>query len=180
MNLKYGRRYFFEFARGVLRGHPGVRIGRGVKLTGPGSYRLHRGSEISHGARIWVGPGATLTLGHGAKIGIRNIVNVQSGLTIGRTVRFSWDVQVLDTDFHWIRSASGRLQQMSRPIVIEDNVLVGTGSMILKGVTIGRGSVVGAGSVVRKSIEPGDVVIGNPAEAVGRVAEWGFGTPPAE
>lgn len=33
MNLTNLRRHFFDYARGALRGHPGVRIGRDVKLT---------------------------------------------------------------------------------------------------------------------------------------------------
>lgn len=175
MNLGYARRHFFEFARGVLRGHPGVRISRGVKMTGPGRYDLSRGSQISKGARIWVGPGATLSLGHGAKIGTRNIVNVQSGLDIGERVRISWDVQILDTDFHWVRTASGKLQRPSRPITIEHDVLIGTGSLILKGVHVGPGSIIGAGSVVRRAVSPSTIVIGNPAQEVSKVSEWGAG-----
>ena len=38
------------------------------------------------------------------------------------------------------------------PVVIQDNVFIGAGSIVLKGITIGENSVVGAGSVVTKSI----------------------------
>ena len=48
-------------------------------------------------------------------------------------------------------------QQFSLPVVIEDNVWLGTGVIVNPGVTIGRNSVIGAGSVVTKSI-PQDVV----------------------
>jgi acetyltransferase-like isoleucine patch superfamily enzyme len=57
-------------------------------------------------------------------------------------------------------------------------VLVGTGAIILKGVTVGAGSVIGAGSVVRQDVPPRTVVIGNPAVQVGGVSDWGSGTPP--
>lgn len=52
------------------------------------------------------------------------------------------------------------------PTKIEDNVWIGYGSIILKGVTIGKGSVVGAGSVVTKTIPPNVIVAGNPAKII--------------
>ena len=177
MDLQYLRRHFWEYARGVLRGHPRVRIARGVRLNGPGRYVLHPGSSISRNARIWVGDGATLELGRGAKIGTRNVINVATGLTIGERTELSWDVQVLDTDFHWIRTTDGIVRPPSRPVAIEDHVLVGAGSFILKGVTIGRGSVVGAGTVLRRSVEEGSIVTGNPATVVGHAQDWGTAPP---
>jgi len=60
-------------------------------------------------------------------------------------------------------------QDDDRPsVVIEDEVFVGPGSMILPNVTIGRGAVVMAGSVVTRSVAPMTVVRGNPAEPVAR------------
>lgn len=173
MNLKNLRMHLWDYTRGALRGHLGARIGRRVKLTGPGTYDLQRGSTITDGVRIWVGPGATLTMASGAKLGDRCVVNVETGVTLRENVRVSWDVQILDTDFHWIRGEGGALGAHTRAVEIGPDVLIGARSMILKGVRIGRGSIVGAGSVVRKTVEPGAIVIGNPAQRVGSVTEWG-------
>jgi acetyltransferase-like isoleucine patch superfamily enzyme len=52
------------------------------------------------------------------------------------------------------------------PIIVEDDVWIGYGSIILSGVTIGKGSVVGAGSVVTKDIPPYSIVGGNPAKVI--------------
>jgi len=60
-------------------------------------------------------------------------------------------------------------QRASSAPVIEENVWVGTDAHILKGVRIGRDCVIGAGTVVRRSIPPGKIVIGNPAELVGDI-----------
>jgi acetyltransferase-like isoleucine patch superfamily enzyme len=173
MKLARLRRRLPDLLRGILRGHPGVRIGPRVRLTGPGRYDLHRGSRICEGAQLYVGPDATLRVAAGAKIGIRNIVNVASGVSIAAGVEISWDVQILDTDFHWIKDADGVVRDHTRPIAIGRHVLIGTGALILKGVNIGDGAVVGAGSVVRQSVPAKTIVAGNPAGVVGHVEEWG-------
>jgi acetyltransferase-like isoleucine patch superfamily enzyme len=57
-------------------------------------------------------------------------------------------------------------------LVIEDDVYIGEGAMIIasSGVTIGKGSIIGAGAVVRENIAAGSVVIGNPAKSIGKVS----------
>ena len=49
------------------------------------------------------------------------------------------------------------------PVVIEDNVWIGRGAIIMKGVTIGQGSIVVAGSVVMVDVPANTLVAGNPA-----------------
>ena len=59
----------------------------------------------------------------------------------------------------------GKQPMVSKPTVLENNVWLGAGVVVLKGVRIGRNAVVGAGAVVTKDISPGDVVVGVPAHA---------------
>ncbi|MGF1465837.1 MAG: acyltransferase [Sandaracinaceae bacterium] len=49
------------------------------------------------------------------------------------------------------------------PVRIEDDADLGTGAIVLPGVTVGRGAIVGAGAVVTKDVAPYAVVAGNPA-----------------
>ena len=51
----------------------------------------------------------------------------------------------------------------ARAIVIEDNVWLGTGVIVLPGTLIKRGSVISAGSVVSGTIEENSLMVGNPA-----------------
>lgn len=51
-------------------------------------------------------------------------------------------------------------------IIIEDDVWIGANSVILDGVTIGKGSVIGAGSIVTKNIPPYSVAVGNPCKVI--------------
>ena len=172
MRLTTRLRRYTELARGVLRGHPGARIASGVRMGGPGTYELARGSHLQKGARLWVGPGATLRLARGSAIGPRSTVNVESGLTIGEGTRISWEVQLLDTDFHRITRTDGAVLPHTAPIAIGSRGLIGTGAMVLKGVTIGDGAVVAAGSVVTRPVGPGEIVGGNPAKRLGEAAAW--------
>jgi acetyltransferase-like isoleucine patch superfamily enzyme len=65
-----------------------------------------------------------------------------------------------------------------RPVLIERNVWLGDGVVVLPGVTIGEGSIVGANSVVSRSLPPHVIAIGSPAVPIKRfVAESGCWLP---
>ena len=53
-----------------------------------------------------------------------------------------------------------------KPIHIGKRVWIGSGSMILPGITIGDNSIVGAGSIVTKNVPPNVIVAGNPAKFI--------------
>ena len=52
------------------------------------------------------------------------------------------------------------------PIIVDDDVWIGFGSIILSGVHIGKGAIIGAGSVVTKNVEPYSIVAGTPARLI--------------
>ncbi|WP_110929252.1 2,3,4,5-tetrahydropyridine-2,6-dicarboxylate N-acetyltransferase [Bacillus massiliglaciei] len=59
----------------------------------------------------------------------------------------------------------------AKPVVVEDDVLIGANVVVLEGVTIGKGSVVGAGAVVTKDIPPYSVATGIPARVIKQIDE---------
>ncbi len=59
-------------------------------------------------------------------------------------------------------------QHKKAPIIIEDYAWIATNSIILPGVTIGKGAVVGAGAVVSRSVAPYQIVAGNPAAPISK------------
>lgn len=69
--------------------------------------------------------------------------------------------------------AEARIQgwEVARPIVIEDNVWLGGGAILLPGVRIGRNAVVGAGAVVSRSVPANTVVAGNPARVIRQIEQ---------
>lgn len=153
--------------RAILRGHPSAMIAAGVKIKGPGRLEMGRGSSIGRGTQIFIGEGASLVMGPGSRISDRGIINAVVGVSLGERARISWDVQILDSDFHSITRSDGSVSTPMDPIVIDDRAFIGANSMILKGVRVGRGAVVGAGSVVPRSVAPESIVAGNPSQVIG-------------
>lgn len=92
-----------------------------------------------------------------------NAIMSASCITIEDNVNLGANATIMDGDGHWDDFRSGGIS----PITICDNAWIGSDSIIMKGVTIGRYSVIGAGSVVRNNVPPYSVIIGNPAKIVG-------------
>lgn len=110
---------------------------------------------------------------------LRVRLNRWRGVVIGEGVWIGYDV-VIDTSCPHLVTIKDRasvgmrctiLAHMRevRGVVIEEDVDIGVGAIILPGVTIGRGAVVTAGSVVTRSVPPNTLVQGNPAVPVATV-----------
>jgi acetyltransferase-like isoleucine patch superfamily enzyme len=120
------------------------------------------------GVRILVGPNAKLKIGNRSYITANSKLIVKSEVEIGTDCAISWDVQIMDTDFHNIRAGAVN----TKKITIGNNVWIGSRATIMKGVTIGDGAVIAAGAVVTKDVAPGQVVGGNPARVIREHVKW--------
>jgi maltose O-acetyltransferase len=94
---------------------------------------------------------------------------ISNDTTIGRDVMMAPDVTILSAT-HGTESIDVpmRLQPVppKRPVVIGDDVWLGTRIIILPGVYIGSHSIIGAGSVVTKDVPEYSIVAGNPARVI--------------
>jgi 2,3,4,5-tetrahydropyridine-2,6-dicarboxylate N-acetyltransferase len=59
----------------------------------------------------------------------------------------------------------------AKPVVIEDDVVIGANAVVLEGVTVGKGAVVAAGAVVVDDVPPYTVVAGTPARVIKEIDE---------
>jgi acetyltransferase-like isoleucine patch superfamily enzyme len=55
----------------------------------------------------------------------------------------------------------------AKPVIIEDDVWLGAGVIVLPGVSIGRSAVIGAGAVVTKDVPANAIYAGVPANNIG-------------
>jgi maltose O-acetyltransferase len=115
-------------------------------------------------AGLWLDCRNHLSIGENSVINQRCRLDARGGLTIGSNVSISPEVHILTAD-HDIQAPD--LRGRERPVMIEDQVFIGSRAIILPGVTIGRCAAVGAGAVVTKSVEPYAVVAGVPARKIG-------------
>jgi acetyltransferase-like isoleucine patch superfamily enzyme len=102
------------------------------------------------GNHVWIGPQSYFDARHlviedyvGWGPGAKVLGSMHTGLPI--------DIPIIKTDL------------VIKPVKIEAWADIGVGSIILPGVTVGKGSIVGAGAVVTEDVAPFSIVAGVPA-----------------
>jgi maltose O-acetyltransferase len=173
----YLRFLLFETPR-----HRGVEIGKGVTFNvpvkgGQGTLRVGDDTMLGFPLAYRLGDGGimlqTRTVEAEIAIGRRNgfsnntvLCAVQS-IRIGDNCRIGDGVAIYDADFHEVNPATrDRSLGVVKPVVIGNNVWIGSRVMVLKGVTIGENSVIGAMSLVTKEVPPNSIAAGVPARVV--------------
>jgi len=95
------------------------------------------------------------------------LVRIGNHVTLAAGVRFITHDGAVDI----LRLEDPELDVVA-PVIIGDNVFVGTNALLLPGVTIGNNCVIAAGSVVTRDIPDGQVAAGVPARCIKTVAEY--------
>jgi maltose O-acetyltransferase len=131
----------------------GVRIGKGTRFQG-----MPKMQSTRPGLRR-----ARLRIGADCIIGTRVILEFGEMLTIGDRVSLAAGAVILTTS-HQLGPREQRAgPAVSHPVTIGDDVEIGANSIVLPGVTLGRGARVLADSVVNANVAPGATVSGIPA-----------------
>lgn len=132
-----------------------------------GTLAIEGGALLGRGSKISVAEDATLTLGKNLIITGNTEIICHKGITFGENDLLSWDILIMDTDFHKIYDANNVHVNVPRPIVIGNHVWIGCRTTILKGVAIGGNNVIASGSVITKSFESENCIIGGHGSSTG-------------
>ncbi len=130
-----------------------------------GPARLGNGFKLSASGCV--------TFGAGFVLSAESQIICREAIRFGRDCLVSWEVLILDTDFHPLETPDGDPPRLAAPITFGDRVWIGARATILKGVELADDVVVAAASVVSRSIpEDGILVGGNPAVVLRRGVRW--------
>jgi UDP-2-acetamido-3-amino-2,3-dideoxy-glucuronate N-acetyltransferase len=152
---------------GSSRIAPDVRLGEGVEIH---DFVNLYGCTIGDGTRI----GTFVEIQRNAAVGERCKVSTHTficeGVTIEDECFIGHHVVFVNDRYPAAVTVDGDLQGDDDWSVVETRVCrrasIGSGAVVLCGITIGEGALVGAGSVVTKDVEPYTVVAGNPARVL--------------
>lgn len=142
-----------------------------INLNPGSTLYIKENSSFFPGVAIVLGTGANLTIGANTTINVDSKIQVMGEVSIGASCAIAWNVTIIDSDFH-ILVVDGRQNPISSPVRIGNNVWIGAGAKILKGVMIGDGAVVAAGSIVTKDVPAGALVAGSPAKVMRESVCW--------
>lgn len=127
-----------------------------------GRLKIHPGSVFS------IVKGATIKVGNHVGFGANSKVICRKSITIGDDVRSSWNVQILDSDFHFLYNVEkNKYYPRTKEIFIGNNVFIGNGCTVGKGTIIPDGCVVSCISKVSGDFtSEGEnlLIAGNPAK----------------
>jgi acetyltransferase-like isoleucine patch superfamily enzyme len=130
------------------------------------------GADVSFQHPVWINQPEMVELGNRTSLGMFVHIWGAGGVKIGERVMVGSHTAISTvTHDHRVEDMFNSL--VTAPIVLEDNVWVGTHAVILPGVTIGRGAVVAAGCVVTKDVPARAIVAGVPGRIVSHRPDGG-------
>lgn len=121
------------------------------------------------GNDVNIGRGASFGTGEGIELGNHSWLGVNCRIgqaKIGEFVMMASDVIILSQNHNFSDIDQPMVNQgfgSHRPVIVEDDVWIGTRVIILPGRRIGKGAIIGAGSVVTNDVPSYAIVGGNPA-----------------
>lgn len=160
----------------ILLRMKGIPYGKGIRFYGLAKFKRSNNSTISIGNYCTFRSKSTSNLiginrpciisatEKNAKITIGDncglsgtVIGCFSEIKLGNNIKCGANTLITDGDWHYddVRA------NPPKPIIIEDNVWLGEGVKVLKGVTIGENTIIGAGSVVTRNIPSNVIAAGN-------------------
>lgn len=147
---------------------PGFRLFYKVRYWFVKQLLVSCGKSVIIKNKCYFGDGSRLSVGSFSQLGQNSRLN--GTITLGDYIMMGPDVvmmavthDVSDTTKPMIDHSNPSVEN---PIIIGNNVWIGTRVIIMPGVNIGENSIIGAGAVVTKSFPPNSIIAGVPAKLI--------------
>lgn len=118
---------------------------------------------IGRGSKILVSKSGKLSIGNSFNATARLNVICEYQIKINDDCMFSWDVTLIDTDYHPIKGSVNEIINYPKPIEIGNHVWIGFNSQILKGVVISDNSIISSGCTVKRSLDKSNTIYSYPS-----------------
>jgi len=158
-----------------------TRYGRRLKLDGlcfigPGVVlEIGKTAQVELGRWSWIGHGTKIRCHEGrVSIGAKTVMGQECTISafqlvsIGRECVIADRVMLIDFD-HGVVEVERPIRHQGiykRDTIVGNNVWIGYGACILRGVTVGDNAIIGTNAVVTKDVPPNAVVAGVPAKVI--------------
>ncbi len=155
---------------------PDINLAEGVIVKAP--QQLYAGKKLFLDIRAylncaggdWNNGSGYIKTGDNVEIGPFSVLWGAGGITLGNNVHIGAHVNITAHEAKQIQPDNldvfMPLEMEFAPVVIEDHVLVCSGSVIIPGVTIGHHAMIGGGAVVTSDIPPYALAVGCPARVI--------------
>lgn len=172
--------YGFNYGRNMkIYNNLILNVATSAKVIIGDNLKFTSGSGINSLARnikgcIHLSPNSSLKIGNNVGISSASIW-CSSSITIKDNVKIGGDTIIMDTNAHSLNYLDRRVEikdfynAKSSPIVIEEDVFIGTRCIILRGVTIGARSIIRCGSIIDKDIPSDCIAGGNPCKIIKQI-----------
>jgi acetyltransferase-like isoleucine patch superfamily enzyme len=174
LNFKYAR-LLFRILRRKLRLGSRLKLD-GIAFVGPRVVlQVGKGAQIELGRWSWLGHGTKIRCHEGrVSVGAKTVMGQECTISAFKSVKIGRECVIADRvmfiDFdHGVVEVERpiRLQGIyKRDVDVGNNVWIGYGACILRGVTVGDNAVIGTNAVVTKDVPPNAVVAGLPAKII--------------
>jgi len=150
-----------------------TRVGPGIEWPLGNLRNIELGENVRLGSGGWFylplnNRTCRIRIGSGTAIGNDFVISANNSIEIGKNCGIAYRVAILDHDHITGKDINPVTSGITKgePVVIGDDTFVGTGVVILRGVTIGRNCIINANSLVVRSVDAGCVVSGPPARVM--------------
>lgn len=129
-----------------------------IDISKKGQFYLGKNSVINTGTIIRIRDNAKLSIGNNTGINSNVLITCRDNIYIGNNVLIGPNTMIFDHD-HDYKSRLWHNEYKNEKIIIEDDVWIGCGAIILKGSHLKKGCIIGAGAIVKGCVEEKEIYI---------------------